>query len=56
MKAKTISKYTVSEFAYNMAYTQGWRMAYEKGAICHYGKDSPLRKIWLKGKRDAKKI
>lgn len=53
---KTQDKYEVSVLAYNMAYTQGWRMAYEKGAICPYGKDSPLRKIWLKGKRDAKKI
>ena len=53
---KTNSKYTFSEFAYNIAWSQGYRMAYEKGAICPYGKDSPLRKSWLKGKRDAKKI
>lgn len=53
---KIKSKYAVSEFAYHLAYSQGYRSAYEKGVICPYGKDSPLRKIWLKGKRDAKKI
>lgn len=55
-KLKLKSKYEVSEFVYNLAYSQGYRTAYEKSVICPYGKESPLRKIWLKGKRDAKKI
>lgn len=52
---KIQQKYGVSETSFLFAYTAGYNSAYNKNTN-PYKKDSILRKIWLKGKREAKKF
>ena len=51
------TKYKLTEFAYLMAYTQGYNSAFhvykEK---CSYEPGSGLRKAFNRGRRDAKKF
>lgn len=48
-------KLGISELAYNLAFSQGYRNAYSKIA-CSYGRGTSLRKAYEAGKRAAKKI
>jgi len=48
-------KLNLSELAYNLAYSQGYRDAFGK-PNCSYRKGTSLRKVYDKGRRDAKKI
>ena len=47
-------KLNLSELAYNLAYSQGYRDAFRK-PTCSYKPGTTLRKAYNKGRRDAKK-
>jgi hypothetical protein len=44
----------LSEFAENLAYTQGYRGAFSKPE-CSYKKGTALRRAYNKGRRDARR-
>lgn len=48
-------KLGISELAYNLAYSQGYREAFSKPE-CSYKKGTALRRAYDKGRREAKKI
>ncbi len=48
-------KLGLSELAFNLAYSQGYRDAYSK-VTCSYKKGTALRRAYDKGRRDARRI